>query len=182
MVKMPRPGRVKTRLAEGIGRIPAVWWYRHQVARLLRRIEDRRWQLILAVSPDAEGLASRVWPEHLARIPQRLGDLGSRMKRLLATFAPDPTIIIGSDIPAIRRRHVADAFARLARADAVLGPTPDGGYWLIGTRRRTARAPGFLTAVRWSTHHARADTLTTLAPARVAKAAMLADVDTKADL
>ena len=62
MVKEPRPGRVKTRLAAGIGRVPAAWWYRHQTARLLRRLRDPGWDLVLAVSPDIEGMTSRIWP------------------------------------------------------------------------------------------------------------------------
>ena len=40
MVKAPRPGRVKTRLARGIGAVAACWWYRHQVARLLREMQE----------------------------------------------------------------------------------------------------------------------------------------------
>ena len=42
MLKEPRPGRVKTRLGREIGMVPAAWWFRHQVAALLRRIEDPR--------------------------------------------------------------------------------------------------------------------------------------------
>ena len=51
MVKEPHPGRVKTRLGRELGMIAAAWWFRHQVARLLRRVEDPRWRLVLAVSP-----------------------------------------------------------------------------------------------------------------------------------
>jgi glycosyltransferase A (GT-A) superfamily protein (DUF2064 family) len=60
MVKAPRPGRVKTRLGRGIGMGAAAWWYRHQTRTLIRRLRDPRWQIVLAVSPDREGLASRV--------------------------------------------------------------------------------------------------------------------------
>jgi glycosyltransferase A (GT-A) superfamily protein (DUF2064 family) len=52
MVKEPVPGRVKTRLGRGIGMVPAAWWFRHQTARLIRRLEDPRWELVLAVTPD----------------------------------------------------------------------------------------------------------------------------------
>ena len=45
MVKQPRPGRVKTRLARDIGRVEAAWWYRHQMTRLLRNLRDPRWQI-----------------------------------------------------------------------------------------------------------------------------------------
>ena len=74
MLKEPRPGRVKTRLGRDIGMIGAAWWFRHQVAGLLRRLDDPRWHLVLAVAPDHAGLTSRVWPAHLPRIPQGPGD------------------------------------------------------------------------------------------------------------
>ncbi|NNK16068.1 MAG: hypothetical protein HKP51_04085, partial [Sulfitobacter sp.] len=67
MVKEPHPGRVKTRLGADIGLVSAAWWFRNQVSTLLRRIEDPRWQVVLAVSPDVEGVQSRVWPAHLPR-------------------------------------------------------------------------------------------------------------------
>jgi len=79
MLKEPHPGRVKTRLGRGIGLVPAAWWFRHQVRRLLREVEDPRWDVVLAVSPDAEGLTSRVWPAHFVRVAQGSGDLGDRM-------------------------------------------------------------------------------------------------------
>ncbi|WP_371931234.1 TIGR04282 family arsenosugar biosynthesis glycosyltransferase [Nioella sp. MMSF_3534] len=179
MVKEPRPGRVKTRLAKGIGTVPAAWWYRQQVTRLLRRLRDPRWQLALAVSPDAEGLASRVWPDDLPRIPQGTGDLGARMARLLAR--PGPVLVIGSDIPGITRAHLARAFRTLATHDAVFGPAPDGGYWLIGLGPRPA-PPGFLKRVRWSGPHALADSRATLGDRRIAQVDMLADVDCAEDL
>ena len=179
MVKEPRPGRVKTRLARGIGAIGATWWYRHQVARLLRRLRDPRWRLVLAVSPDAEGCVSRVWPADLPHIPQGPGDLGARMARLLAL--PGKVIVIGSDIPGVTRAHLARAVRRLACHDAVIGPAPDGGYWLIGFGPRPA-PPGFLQGVRWSGPHALADSRATLRGRRVALVDTLQDVDTADDL
>ena len=115
MVKEPHPGRVKTRLGRELGMIAAAWWFRHQVARLLRRVEDPRWRLVLAVSPDAEGLASRVWPAHLPRMPQGKGDLGDRMRRIFRSLPPGPVCIVGADIPGIDRPHIARAFAALGR-------------------------------------------------------------------
>jgi hypothetical protein len=86
--------------------------------------------------------------------------------------------IIGSDIPAITRAHIARAFALLGRNDFVFGPARDGGYWLIGARRRPRLPPGLLAGVRWSTAHALDDSLATLpAGARVAFLEELEDVD-----
>ncbi|MEO1274878.1 MAG: TIGR04282 family arsenosugar biosynthesis glycosyltransferase [Pseudomonadota bacterium] len=181
MVKAPRPGRVKTRLAASIGQVPAAWWYRHQVAALLRRLRDPRWDLLLAVSPDAEGLASRVWPGAFHRVGQGAGDLGARMARLLRRGPPGPRLLIGSDIPGIQPRHIAEGFRALAARPAAIGPAPDGGYWAIGLGRRHAVPPEFLAGVRWSGPHARGDTLTRL-PGPVATLATLRDVDTVEDL
>ncbi len=182
MVKVPRPGRVKTRLGRGIGMVPAAWWFRHQSARLLRRLEDPRWRLVLAVAPDAEGMASRVWPAHLPRVPQGGGDLGARMARLMRTLPPGPVLIVGADIPGITPARIARAFALLGRAEAVFGPARDGGYWLIGLRRSQAVPAGFLKGVRWSTCHALADSRATLPGRRVLLADELQDVDEAADL
>jgi hypothetical protein len=182
MVKEPRPGRVKTRLGHDIGMTVAAWWFRHQVARLLREVDDPRWHLSLAVSPDRAGLQSRVWPAHLPRLPQGPGDLGDRMGRLLRSAPPGPVCIIGADIPGIRRAHIARAFDALGRHDAVLGPAHDGGFWLIGLRR-TGRVPdGLFQGVRWSTSHALRDTINSLDGQRVALTDRLHDIDTEADL
>ena len=182
MVKEPHPGCVKTRLARDIGPVAAAWWFRHQSLVLLRRLRDPRWRLVLAVSPDAEGMASRVWPRGLARVPQGRGDLGDRMGRLLRGMPPGPACIVGADVPGVDRARVAEAFRALGRADAVLGPATDGGYWLVGLRRTAAVPAGLFRGVRWSSAHALADTEATLRGLRVARVATLADVDTGADL
>ena len=181
MVKEPRPGRVKTRLARDIGAVPAAWWYRHQVRALLRRLEDPRWRLVLAVAPDG-ARRSTVWPAALPRWPQGGGDLGARMARMLRRAAPGPACLIGSDIPGVRRTHVAQAFAALGRTDAVFGPAPDGGYWLIGLKAPHRPPPGFLRGVRWSSAEALGDSRATLGRARIVEVETLADVDTAADL
>ena len=182
MVKEPRPGRVKTRLGRSIGMVGAAWWFRRQTTRLLRHLTDPRWDLILAVSPDREGMASRVWPESLPRIPQGPGDLGDRMGRVFRSLPPGPVCIIGADIPGIEKRHIAKAFQALGGHDAVLGPAPDGGYWLIGLKRSTPPSARLFQNVRWSTCHAMADTIATLGTDRIALIDTLRDVDEAADL
>jgi glycosyltransferase A (GT-A) superfamily protein (DUF2064 family) len=182
MVKEPVPGRVKTRLGRGIGMVPAAWWFRHQTARLIRRLEDPRWELVLAVTPDRAGLESRVWPGHLPRLPQGPGDLGARMARLFRSLPPGPALIVGGDIPGVTPAHVARAFATLGRQDAVFGPAEDGGYWLIGFRRTASLPAGALAGVRWSTAQALSDSIATLPGLRIGQVARLRDVDTVADL
>jgi rSAM/selenodomain-associated transferase 1 len=179
MVKEPRPGRVKTRLGRDIGMTTAAWWFRHQVMGLLRRIEDPRWNLVLAVSPDVEGLTSRIWPQHLLRIGQGRGDLGDRMGRIIQTYTPAPVCIIGADIPGISKPAIARAFQALGQNDAVFGPAPDGGYWLVGSK---IYRPKMFSSVRWSTAHALTDTLASFSDLRIAHVDCLRDVDTVADL
>ena len=177
MLKEPRPGRVKTRLGRAIGMVPAAWWFRHQTHRLLLRLQDPRWHLVLAVSPDVEGMRSRIWPAHLPRLPQGGGSLGDRMRRMLSL--PGPVCVIGADIPGITRNHVARAFRALGSHDAVFGPSPDGGYWLIGLKKGVPS--GLFNGVRWSTAHALNDTVRTIPDLRVAYIDVLRDVDQAAD-
>ena len=182
MVKEPKPGRVKTRLGRDIGMTNAAWWFRHQVAGLLRRLDDPRWHLVLAVAPDHAGLRSRVWPAHLPRIAQGPGDLGDRMGRLLRTLPPGPVCIVGGDIPCLGPAHVARAFAMLGANDAVFGPAPDGGFWLVGMKRTAPPPAGLFRDVRWSSKHTLADSIASLPGLRIGLAETLNDVDTAADL
>lgn len=84
--------------------------------------------------------------------PQAPGDLGERLfsglLRAMGTF--DRVAAIGSDHPELRAETVVDAFDRLTTADVVLGPTTDGGYYLVGVRRdRLDRA--LFSGIPWST-------------------------------
>ena len=181
MAKLPVAGGVKTRLAREIGVAGATRFARHAAAALLQRVGfDRRWQTILAVAPDC-GVGSPAWPRGVARLPQGRGDLGMRMQRIFDSQHAGPMLIVGTDVPGIRPAHIAEAFRRLGRHDAVLGPATDGGYWLVGLRRRP-RVPRPFANVRWSTPHALADTLANLEGCAVAFVATLSDVDNASDL
>jgi rSAM/selenodomain-associated transferase 1 len=176
MAKEPVAGRVKTRLAREIGVAAATRFARQAAAALLQRVGcDARWQTTVAAAPDV-GAASRLWPRHLGRVGQGGGDLGVRMQRLFDRMQPGPVVIVGTDVPGIRPAHIANAFRLLGRHDTVLGPATDGGYWLIGLRRRPRVAKPF-AGVRWSSAHALADTLANLEGHTVAFVATLKDVD-----
>ena len=177
-VKAPRVGAVKTRLAADIGALAAWRFYRNTTARIVRRLgRDRRWTCWLAVTPDRFARQGRFWPQRPPRLPQGAGDLGARMARPLRRLPPGPVVIVGTDVPDLCAAHVECAFRALNRHDAVFGPAPDGGYWLIGMRRRR-RACDIFRNVRWSTRHALADTLVNLGPRlTVAFLEELADID-----
>jgi glycosyltransferase A (GT-A) superfamily protein (DUF2064 family) len=101
------------------------------------------------------------------------------MQRLMDRLPPGPVVIVGSDVPGIAPGDIAAAFRALGAGDAVLGPAEDGGYWLVGQRRR----PGMqmFDAVRWSSPHTLADTLANLRTRKVAHLRTIADVDSEAD-
>ena len=184
--KAPQLGEVKTRLAADLGSTHATTWYRTTCARVIRTLSrDTRWRTVLAVSPDKAAVDPAAWPEvwpaHVRRMPQGSGDLGARMERVFHASPPGPVVIVGSDIPGITPALIHDAFRALGRADAVLGPCPDGGYWAIGLKRRKAETNLF-GGVRWSTPFTLQDTVAALGDRRIAYLETLNDVDTIADL
>ena len=174
-LRAPALGRVKRRLARGIGDLAALRFYRECSASVLAAAQDRRWRTTLAVTPDRAPLP-RDWraPE---RIEQGRGDLGRRMAHAMASVPPGPVLLIGSDLPELRRAHIARAFAVLGTHDVVFGPASDGGYWLIGFARRPLPR-GLFAKVRWSSAQALADTRANL-PRRLREKLVdeLSDVD-----
>ena len=175
-------GAVKTRLADDVGRLTAWRFQRNQTARLVRRLAaDRRWRLLLALTPDTLASRARFSAPATGRMAQGSGDLGERMVVAFNRILPGPVVIVGSDIPAVTPARIATAFKALAGSDVVFGPAEDGGYWLIGLRGRRVPARLFRN-VRWSTEWVLADTLRNLRDDRpIALADTLSDVDTGAD-
>ncbi|HEB80076.1 MAG TPA: glycosyltransferase [Rhodospirillales bacterium] len=171
--KAPRLGLVKTRLARDIGAVAAWSFHRNAVEHMVRRLSrDKRWRCLLAVTPGAAK-----WPPGVACFPQGEGDLGERMDRALRFPPPGPAVIAGLDIPHITPSHIAGAFKALGEHDAVFGPAEDGGYWLVGLKRRPM-TPRIFQGVSWSTEHALADTLKNLPDgASTALLETLMDVD-----
>jgi rSAM/selenodomain-associated transferase 1 len=161
--RAPQLGGGKRRLAHDIGAVRAVRFERLMLGSLLRRLgRDRRWRLRLAVTPDCTVRRARhsfgLGQSGIEAVGQGPGDLGRRRRRALAQAPPGPAVLIGADIPAVQARHIAAAFRLLGRHDLVFGPAADGGFWLIGARRRP-RLPPLFACVRWSSPDALADTL-----------------------
>jgi len=178
-VKEPVAGRVKTRLGRDIGVVRATQFFRgNMMATIARLASDRRWQTILAIGPDV-AIASRMFELGTARMKQGGGDLGARLARAVRTAPAGPLVIIGADIPGIGTGDIAAAFEALRGADAVLGPSGDGGYWLVGFSGRGRRfgAARAFRNVRWSSAFARADTRANLAHLATREIAIKDDVD-----
>lgn len=180
MVKAPVAGRVKTRLAQGIGSARATGFYRAALAAVVARVRrPRQWRTYLAVTPDV-ATGESMWPPACRMFGQGGGDLGQRMQRVMERLPPGPVVIIGSDVPGITAAHIARAFDALRAADVVIGPSSDGGYWLIGLRRRP-RVVRLFDGVRWSHAETLADTLGNAGGLRVMKLDELDDVDDAED-
>jgi rSAM/selenodomain-associated transferase 1 len=174
--RAPRLGAVKRRLARGIGAMAALRFYRTQLAATLAAVDaDGRWRVVMATTPPN---AFAAWPRRMPRIPQSSGDLGIRMERAMRPFRR--AVLVGSDIPGLARADIAAAFRALGRAQAVFGPSEDGGFWLVGYGPRRTFRP--FADVRWSTEHALADTLANFRGRPVALLRRLRDVDTAEDL
>lgn len=182
--RYPVPGLTKTRLIPALGALGA--------ADLQRRLTERAAAVLAgSVSPLSFAFTGGTLAQvarWLGRFgiqfaPQPEGDLGRRMGRMLDRSLAQGSrqvVLVGTDIPALSARHVRLAFEALTSHDLVLGPSTDGGYWLVGCRR-PAR---IFDHIPWGSGQVLTQTLaaarkqglsTVLLPA-------LDDLDTEADL
>jgi glycosyltransferase A (GT-A) superfamily protein (DUF2064 family) len=186
MAKTPRLGVGKTRLAAGLGRASALRVNRFLQARTLRRLKgDRRWRLTLLVSPDRDVRQAMpdVWPRSIRRGGQGSGDLGMRLARAFSNIGARPAGVVGTDCPDQDRPRVAAAFRAAGRSGAAIGPTEDGGFWILCVRDARRAAPAF-ARVRWSSPHACPDmtrALENILRKRVAIVERLRDIDEAED-
>ena len=121
----------------------------------------------------------------LARLPQRGGDFGERLRDTFTTLAAAGrrhVVVIGCDSPTLPPAILRSAFAALRQeAEVVLGPAADGGYYLVGAARPV---PEIFTGIPWGTDRVLEATLRALDRAAV-RAFLLPpwyDVDLPADL
>jgi uncharacterized protein len=153
LAKAPRPGEVKTRLAPALGPEGAA----RLAERLLRRTIGTACvsglgvvELCASPAPDDPAWRRLSWPPELVWSEQSGGDLGGRMaavaQRVLASGAN--LLLLGMDCPELEAQHLQTAAAQLSGSDAVLIPSLDGGYVLLGLRRFH---PALFQAVPWST-------------------------------
>jgi rSAM/selenodomain-associated transferase 1 len=180
--KWPRPGAVKTRLGD-----TPEWGARVARAFLLDTLErlaalDARRVLVFAPRESEADFAALALGR-FGLIPQADGDLGQRLSgffnRQLEGGAA-AVLAVGADSPTLPVEYVTRAFDELERADVVLGPATDGGYYLVGCGRRL---PPLFENVRWSTGHVLADTIARLNDPRwrVSLLPPWYDVDTPSD-
>ncbi|MBD3402852.1 DUF2064 domain-containing protein [candidate division GN15 bacterium] len=144
MAKLPRIGHVKTRLARSIGDEAALSVYEALLLRACRLVSNldatTHHRSLHATPPDGVAWFQAAYGSRFDRIyPQRGRDLGERMYHALESLLVEETcgkaILIGTDIPDISPESFTAAARELESHDLVLGPTDDGGYYLIGMRR-----------------------------------------------
>jgi len=152
--KPPLPGSVKTRLCPPLSPPEAARLYAAFLGDLAAMLDsDPSWDWI-AYSPDPETLEA-AWPKDAPRPGawrlQTGIDLGKRMEAVLAELLGEgrpSAVLLGSDHPTVSRTMVGDAFRALLRADLVLGPSFDGGLYLVGG---ASPHPEIFRDIPWST-------------------------------
>ncbi len=156
-IKNPVAGKVKTRLAATIGNQRALGVY----LNLMQHTRD----VALAASVnrhlfyDQELNTEDAWSnQDFIKDVQVSGDLGKRMEAAFRTVLSrnSKAVIIGSDCPEITPEIIASAFNRLDLADIVIGPTYDGGYYLLGMKTLHTE---LFTEMTWSTETVYTDTI-----------------------
>jgi uncharacterized protein len=167
MCKPPRPGASKTRLAAMLGADAAASLARaflDDTAAMLSRacaahtLVKKAYFRPADAADEIAAIIGADWPLAFCDA----GDLGASMLEALEDLlrlTPAGAIIVGSDLPTLPEHLIADAAGRLRAGDertAVIGPSADGGYFLIGIRGKAA-AP-LLQPMVWSTPEVLAET------------------------
>ncbi|MGB5984625.1 MAG: TIGR04282 family arsenosugar biosynthesis glycosyltransferase [Desulfobacterales bacterium] len=158
--RYPRAGTTKTRLIPVLGAQGAADLQRRMTQRILeaaRRVAEQR-SLVIEVDYSGGDMAAMAqWlGSDLEYRPQSSGDIGRRMAAALTWALTPPrqtAVLMGTDIPDITPEIITCAFDRLRQTDLVLGPTRDGGYYLIGMTSQSASRllPRIFEGIAWST-------------------------------
>jgi rSAM/selenodomain-associated transferase 1 len=188
MAKAPLPGQVKTRLCPPLSHDEAAGLYRCFLLDKIQQVRAlERARPVIAYAPEDAGQIFGAMAPDLELLPQRGADLGVRLtgilERLLGS-GHDGAVAIDSDTPTLPVRLLQQAVDRLAddpELDVVLGPTEDGGYYLIGLK---APQPVLFTDMPWSTSDVLPETVRRAAGRRLRLAQLPPwyDVDTSEDL
>lgn len=192
--RAPVAGQTKTRLIPALGAEGAAALYQAFLEDMLEHLdgsletgslETRAFETALSCAGNLEHpVLQRLALDHgLELRAQVAGGLGTRLSHALSRMAEshDGGVVVGTDMPTLPRALVESGVLALERADVVLGPTSDGGYYLVGSRRPW---PDLFDGVRFSGPHALADTVLAArrAGARVELLAPWYDIDEPEDL
>jgi uncharacterized protein len=185
--RAPRPGHTKTRLIPSVGAVRAAEIYTHLLDRAIACAEAVQGvaRFLFVDHPDShEYFSTRLNSAHWRLAVQAAGDLGARMHAALnGVLAEHPrAVLVGSDIADLTAEDLHGGLIALADGDeVVIGPSADGGYWLIGL---SAPQPGLFAAIPWGTATVYQDTLQRLDANRLRWSALPLrhDIDRPEDL
>ena len=155
------PGRVKTRLAATLGNELASQIYQHFLTASLERFRlcgDQR-TLVFTPEPKRAAFEKLVGPRDWQLLAQQGDDLGERMSHFFEDrleAGAESVVLIGSDSPTLPQAIMTTAFKELRTHDLVIGPSADGGYYLIGMRKPLC---GVFCNVDWSSSQVWTQTL-----------------------
>ncbi|MEQ8785291.1 MAG: TIGR04282 family arsenosugar biosynthesis glycosyltransferase [Pirellulaceae bacterium] len=178
-------GRVKTRLSRAVGEKPAADVYHAFVTTLVDRLAHTADRRTIVFSPADRAAKFAALGQGAWRItPQSEGGLGDRLGEFFRRSLEEGArrvVVIGSDSPTLPVEYIEQAFQLLQRHEVVLGPSTDGGYYLIGARERV---PPVFDGVAWSTPTVWRETIERLDSAGIGHAELPAwyDVDQFDDL
>lgn len=180
-VKNPVLGKVKTRLAADIGQDKALRVYQQllEITREVVQQVDAQRYVFYSDQVEDDG-----WSEAFFQKRKQVGDdLGARMKNAFQEVLEthDAAVIVGSDCPDISVSLIDAAFTHLETHDAVLGPSQDGGYYLLGLKNL---AVDVFSDMPWSTAEVLGKTIQVLVHEGQTIYALpaLNDIDNLADL
>lgn len=164
--KAPREGQVKTRLAASLGAKGALDIYLRMAEGLWAnwRTAQKRgdFHLWLSFDPPEAEPEVRAWLSGAERyLPQIPGNLGQRLGDALGSAfraGYKEVAVVGIDAPSVTAARVAEAFSKLEEGRMVLGPTLDGGFYLMALRQPLPDLGALLEGMPWSS----SDTLASL--------------------
>ena len=161
--KYPRAGQVKTRLGRTLGYKEAAEVYRLFVLDLLATLEDIDAGTIVCYYPPDDHDKFQKWlGADVMFFPQRGLDLGARLDRAFSDGFHTGfrrLVALGGDSPDVPRHYIEQAFTALDKSDAVIGPTGDGGYYLVGFRTESYLPGIFHDGIVWSSDRVFRDTI-----------------------
>ncbi len=185
LLKFPQKGKVKVRLARQLNEEFAVGLYYNFILDMLSTIKGSGLRHSISFFPPDSLDSLREWlGSSLCYFPQR-GD--NHPERLMNTFldafsrGEERVIVLASDVPDITHEVILEAMESLEENDSVIGPSPDGGYYLIGFRYDGFRKEAF-QGIAWSTENAFSDTISKLRDLTVHTLPSWPDIDTLNDL
>lgn len=184
MAKAPRAGQVKTRLTPPLTPEQACALYRAMLADTVTLSRVSGADVAAMVPPADVGDVAVVVGAHVYVVEQIGRGLAAALAFVFETFAErgyGRIVAIDSDSPTLPPQHLHAAFALLDGHDVVLGPTPDGGYYLVGARQPQ---PGLFapSAIGTSSALSSVEQAAAARGLRCARIAEWYDVDTAADL